>query len=61
MNSKQKVAYTLAGLALVASIAMYFIGGDSGNLTELRDLFWLPLPLAVILYLVGQKLGKEQQ
>jgi hypothetical protein len=52
---KKQVFMSLAVLAVVVAAGMYIIGGDSGNLTELRDLFWVPLPLAVVLYLVGMK------
>jgi hypothetical protein len=32
---------------------MYKIGTNSSHLSELGDLFWLPLPLAAIALLVG--------
>ncbi len=36
----------LVGLALIASVAMFFIGKNSSHLSELYDLFWVPLPIA---------------
>jgi hypothetical protein len=48
----KKVFTILAVLCLVASVAMYVIGGNSSHLTELKDYFWVPLPLAA-LFLLG--------
>jgi hypothetical protein len=52
---KKKVYYTLAGLAVAASITMYMVGSNSGHLTELKDFFWAPLPLALAFFLLGNK------
>ncbi|MFP6686490.1 MAG: hypothetical protein VB934_17350 [Polyangiaceae bacterium] len=42
-------------LCLGASAGMFVIGSNSSHLTELKDFFWAPLPLAVILLIVGAK------
>jgi hypothetical protein len=43
---KKGVLITLGLLALIASAVMYFVGKDSSHLSELYDVFWIPLPLA---------------
>jgi len=37
----------LAVVCLGASIAMYIIGNDSSHLSELKDFWYVPLPLAL--------------
>jgi len=53
--NKKTVFGTLGVLCLVASVAMYMIGGNNANLTELKDFWWMPLPLAAILLLLAAK------
>ena len=53
--NKKTLFGTLGALALLASVAMYLIGKDSSHLSELADTFWVPLPLAVVLFLVAAK------
>jgi len=48
----------VGGLALVASVGMYIIGSNSGHLSELEDFFWVPLPLAVLCFILGNR-GKS--
>jgi len=43
---KKTVFLILGILALIAAIAMYFIGKDSSHLSELYEIWWVPLPLA---------------
>jgi hypothetical protein len=43
----------IAYIAVVASIIMYTAGNNSPNLTELKNVWWLPLPVAVICYLLA--------
>jgi hypothetical protein len=38
-------------LAVVASIVMYKVGKSSSHLSELKDFWWYPLPLAVLCFL----------
>jgi hypothetical protein len=45
---KKKVLFSVGGLCVLASVAMYVIGDGSSHLSELKDFFWVPLPLAVV-------------
>lgn len=38
----------LAVLCVVAAVVMYIIGSDSSHLSELKDFWYVPLPLAVV-------------
>ncbi len=49
----KKLAPILAALCLIASFVMYMVGNSSGHLSELKDLFWVPLPLAIICLLIA--------
>ncbi len=51
---------TLGYIALLAAAGMYVIGGNNPNLTELRDLFFVPLPLAFIFLAIGKKKASGQ-
>ncbi len=44
-------------LALGSAWAMRIIGGNSSHLSELRDYWWVPLPLALICFLAAS--GKK--
>jgi len=37
----------LAALCIGASITMYIIGNDSSHLSELKDFWFIPLPLGL--------------
>jgi hypothetical protein len=43
----------IAFLAVVASITMYTAGNNNPNLTELKNIWWLPLPVAAFCYLLA--------
>jgi len=43
----------IAWVAVVASVIMYSAGSSNPNLTELNDVWWLPLPVAAICYLLS--------
>jgi hypothetical protein len=45
----------LGAIAFVASVGMFIVGGNSSHLSELKDFFWVPIPLGVILLAVGAK------
>lgn len=48
----KKVVFGIIGvLAIIASVVMYKVGGNSANLSELKDFWWVPLPLALICFL----------
>jgi len=53
--NKKAVFGTLGVLSLVACVAMYMIGKNNDHLTELKDYWWMPLPLAAILLLLAAK------
>lgn len=44
----KKLLLIIACLAFLASVSMYMVGKDSSHLSELYDLFWIPLPLGII-------------
>lgn len=50
---KKTVFGVIGVLSVIASIAMYVIGGNSSHLSELKDFWWAPLPLAAICLLVA--------
>ena len=49
----KKIAMPLALICIIASIVMFIVGSKSGHLSELKDFFWMPLPLALILFFIG--------
>jgi hypothetical protein len=54
MNRKS-LFYGLGLLCIIASIAMYLIGKNSSHLSELKDFWWVPLPLGAISLLLASK------
>jgi len=57
---KRTVFLIIAILAFVASMAMYTIGSTNSALTELYDMFWLPLPLGVLCLLIALMSKKKE-
>ena len=57
--SKQNVWRMIGRLSFVASGAMYVIGSNNGHMTELKDLFFVPLPLGIIAFMMAGKDPKE--
>jgi len=56
----KKVFFGIVGLlAVIASVVMYRMGKNSSHLSELKDFWWYPLPLAVICFLVAGTKKKE--
>jgi hypothetical protein len=53
----KKTLYFIGVIGLIASAAMYFIGKESANLSELKEFWWIPL-LVAALALVGAALKK---
>lgn len=45
---KKGLLITIGILAAAASAVMYFVGKDSSHLSELYDMYWVPLPLAAL-------------
>ena len=53
--SKKTIYGVLGVLCIVAAIAMYMIGKDSSHLSELKDFWWIPLPLGALLLLLASR------
>ena len=51
----KNIASLIAGLAFVASGIMYVVGSGSSHLSELADLFWIPIPLGIAALIVALK------
>ncbi|MEP6700669.1 MAG: hypothetical protein ABJA85_05115 [Bacteroidota bacterium] len=51
--NKKAVFGIIGVLALVASAVMYKVGHSSSHLSELKSFWWVPLPLAIICFLVA--------
>jgi magnesium-transporting ATPase (P-type) len=50
--NKKTVFGIIAVIAIIASVAMYKVGHSSSHLSELKDFWWTPLPLAAICLLI---------
>ena len=55
----KKIAAIIAALAIISAIVMYMVGSSSGHLSELKDFFWVPLPLAAICLFIA--FGKKKE
>lgn len=51
--SKGFLFILLGALAFIASGVMYWVGSENANLTELKDAWWVPAPLGVVLLMIG--------
>ena len=60
MNRKT-VFGVIAVLAVIAAIVMYRMGKNSSHLSELKNFWWYPLPLAAICFMVAATPGKKPQ
>jgi|GEM_PF-745625 len=55
---KKKIIMLLLGvIVLIASGGMYWLGNESSNLSELKDFWYMPLPLGVFLIIIGMNKG----
>lgn len=54
MNRK-KIFFVIGLLCIIASIAMYMIGKESSHLSELKDFWWMPMPLAALALILANK------
>lgn len=54
MNRK-KIFFVIGALCIIAAFAMYLAGNESGNLSELKDFWWMPLPLAALALILANK------
>ena len=57
--NKKAVFGVIGVLAVIAAIVMYRAGKNSSHLSELKDFWWYPLPLAAICFLVAAAPGKK--
>jgi len=48
----------LAILCIAASVTMYIIGNDSSHLSELKDFWYVPLPLGLVALLGAIRVKK---
>ncbi len=55
----KKLFGILGFIAVIASIVMYRVGKSSSHMSELKDFWWYPLPLAVICFLIAGAKKKE--
>ena len=53
--NKKSLFYILGVLCIVASVAMYFIGKESANLSELKEFWWIPLPIGALALLLANR------
>lgn len=54
--NKKSLFLLLGILCLAAAVAMYMIGKNSSHLSELKDFWWIPLPLGLLsLFVAGRK------
>ncbi len=56
--SKKTLYAVLGALSLIASITMYMIGNNSSHLSELKDFWWIPLPLAALFLMLASRASK---
>jgi hypothetical protein len=59
--NKKTVFGVIGILAVIAAIVMYKAGKNSSHLSELKDFWWYPLPLAVLCFLGAAAPGKKSQ
>ncbi|MBX7147453.1 hypothetical protein K1X76_00080 [bacterium] len=43
-----KLFGALSALSFLAALIMYQVGSTNGHLTELKDFFWVPIPLGIL-------------
>jgi hypothetical protein len=53
--NKKTLFGVLSVVCLAASAAMYFIGKNSSHLSELKDFWWIPLPLGALALLLANR------
>lgn len=47
------VLFALGGICFAAAAIMYTVGSTNSHLTELKDFFWVPLPLGAMFEVMG--------
>ena len=53
--NKKRIYSLLALLCIAAAIVMYVMGNKNDHLTELKDFWWMPLPLGALLLLMASR------
>ena len=50
----RKAVLSIVGvIALFAALAMYIMGNKNNHLTELQTYWWIPLPVALICFIIA--------
>jgi hypothetical protein len=57
--NKKRILGTIGALAVIASIAMYLIGSNSSNMSELKSSWWIPLPIALVCFIAANAGAKK--
>jgi peptidoglycan/LPS O-acetylase OafA/YrhL len=58
----RKAIYGILGLLfVVAAVVMYAVGNKSSHLSELKDFWWYPLPLAALCLLGAATPNKKSK
>lgn len=56
----KKIVFLVLGiLALAASVVMYRMGRSSANLSELKQFWWVPLPLGFLCFMAAGASKKQ--
>ena len=59
--NKKTVFGVIGILAVIASVGMYVVGKNSSHLSELKNFWWYPLPIAVLCFIGAAAPGKKPQ
>ncbi|MDC0230708.1 hypothetical protein OAK19_01990 [Aureispira] len=57
MNKKQ--LNIIARLAFIIAFGMFLVGSNSSHMSELKDFFWVPIPIALIALVAAMKKDDE--
>jgi hypothetical protein len=57
MNKKQ--LNIIARLAFIIAFGMFLVGSNSSHMSELKDFFWVPIPIAIIALFAAMKKDDE--
>lgn len=51
----KRTYYILGVICIIAAGAMYFLGKEDPKLTELKDFWWIPVPLAALFLILANR------
>lgn len=54
----KKVLTVIGLLAVIACIGMYVVGNNSSHMSELKDFWWVPAPIALICFIAANSKKK---